>query len=124
MAFNRFLTAALTDAPVTVYGDGLQTRDFTYVDDIVAALVRADERLHDSFQTITLPLLILHGSEDRATVCRGSQFFHEKAGSADKTLRIYDGHYHDLLSDIGKEVVMTDILGWLEARLPARTAAG
>lgn len=38
MAFNRFLTAALTDAPVTVYGDGLQTRDFTYVDDIVAAL--------------------------------------------------------------------------------------
>ena len=99
------------------------TRGETQPAATVAALVRADERLHDSFQTITLPLLILHGSEDRATVCRGSQYFHEKAGSADKTLRIYDGHYHDLLSDIGKEAVMADVLGWLEARLPAPAAA-
>jgi acylglycerol lipase len=85
----------------------------------VAALVRADERLHDSFGQITLPVLILHGTDDRATVCRGSEFFHEHAGSADKTLKIYQGHYHDLLNDIGKEQVLADILGWIEARLPA-----
>ncbi|MGE5127237.1 MAG: NAD-dependent epimerase/dehydratase family protein [Betaproteobacteria bacterium] len=37
MAFHRFLRAARDGGPVTVFGDGLQTRDFTYVDDIVAA---------------------------------------------------------------------------------------
>lgn len=85
----------------------------------VAALVRADERLHDSFDKITLPVLILHGTEDKATVCRGSEYFHERAGSADKTLKLYEGHYHDLLNDLGKEGVLADILGWIEARLPA-----
>jgi UDP-glucose 4-epimerase len=38
MAFHRFLKAARDGAPVTVFGDGRQTRDFTYVDDIVAAV--------------------------------------------------------------------------------------
>jgi acylglycerol lipase len=86
----------------------------------VAALVRADERLHDSFGQITLPVLILHGTEDHATVCRGSEYFHEHAGSPDKTLKLYEGHYHDLLNDIGKEEVLADIVGWIEARLPAQ----
>lgn len=83
----------------------------------VAALVRADERLHDSFEQITIPVLIMHGTEDKATVCHGSEYFHEHAGSADKTLNIYDGHFHDLLNDIGKEKVFADIAKWLEARL-------
>lgn len=37
MAFHRFLAAALAGEPVRVFGDGRQTRDFTFVDDIVAA---------------------------------------------------------------------------------------
>jgi nucleoside-diphosphate-sugar epimerase len=37
MAFNRFLKAARDRTPIRVFGDGLQTRDFTFVDDIVAA---------------------------------------------------------------------------------------
>lgn len=84
----------------------------------VAALVRADERLHDSFGQITLPVLILHGTEDHATVCKGSEYFHAHAGSADKTLKLYEGHYHDLLNDLGKEEVFADVAGWIEARLP------
>ncbi len=84
----------------------------------VAALVRADERLKEEFAKITLPLLILHGTADKATRPSGSQAFFEAAGSADKALKLYDGHFHDLLSDLGKEQVMADIQGWLEARLP------
>jgi nucleoside-diphosphate-sugar epimerase len=44
MAFHRFMTAALTGAPITLYGDGDQTRDFTYVTDAVAATIAAAER--------------------------------------------------------------------------------
>ncbi len=84
----------------------------------VAALVRADERLHASFGQISLPVLILHGTADKATSWQGSQFFHDHAGSQDKTLRLYDGHFHDLLADIGKEEVLSEIASWIEARLP------
>ena len=83
----------------------------------VAALVRADERLHDDFPLITLPLFIMHGTDDKATVCRGSQFFYDMAGSKDKTLKLYEGHYHDLLNDIGKEGVMADIKAWIESHI-------
>src|SRR5215475_9477900 len=85
----------------------------------VAALVRADERLHDAFPSITLPLLIMHGTDDKATVCRGSQFFYETAGSKDKTLKLYEGHYHDLLNDYGKDDVMADIVSWIDKHIPA-----
>jgi len=84
----------------------------------VAALVRADERLREEFPKITLPVLILHGTADKATVCEGSQFFHDTAGSADKTLKLYEDHFHDLLADTGKEGVMADITTWIDARLP------
>lgn len=83
----------------------------------VAALVRANERLRRKFSNVTLPLLVLHGTQDKATLPRGSEFFHATAGSADKTLKLYEGHYHDLLADIGKEGVMGDVVRWIEARL-------
>jgi nucleoside-diphosphate-sugar epimerase len=44
MGFHRFLRAIARDEPVTVYGDGEQTRDFTFVADAVAATVAAGER--------------------------------------------------------------------------------
>ncbi len=44
MAFNRFIRAALSGAPITLYGDGGQTRDFTYIADIVAANLAAGDR--------------------------------------------------------------------------------
>lgn len=44
MAFHRFIMAALNDEPITLYGDGEQTRDFTYVADAVAATIAAGER--------------------------------------------------------------------------------
>jgi nucleoside-diphosphate-sugar epimerase len=44
MAFNRFIRAALQGTPIALYGDGEQTRDFTFVTDAVAATIAAGER--------------------------------------------------------------------------------
>ena len=41
MAFHQFMRAMTTGTPIEVYGDGFQTRDFTFVDDIVRGLVAA-----------------------------------------------------------------------------------
>jgi len=83
----------------------------------VAAMVRADERLENEFALITLPLLILHGSADQATKPEGSRMLLERAGSLDKTLKLYEGHVHDLLRDVGREIVLADIAQWLEFRI-------
>jgi acylglycerol lipase len=83
----------------------------------VAALVRANERLRREFPRIMLPVFILHGTADKATLPAGSQFFFDTAGSKDKTLKLYDGHYHDLLNDVGKDAVLADIRGWIDARI-------
>ena len=83
----------------------------------VAELVRADERLKNEFSRITLPVLILHGTADKAAKSSGSQAFFDAAGSTDKTLKLYEGHFHDLLNDVGKEIVMADVTKWIDARL-------
>jgi nucleoside-diphosphate-sugar epimerase len=43
MAFHRFIAAALAGRQITVNGDGHQSRDFTYVDDIVDGTIRASK---------------------------------------------------------------------------------
>jgi hypothetical protein len=54
---------------------------------------------------------------DHATRPDGSQEFFDKASSTDKTLKLYEGHFHDLLNDLGREEVMDDIIGWIDARV-------
>lgn len=93
------------------------TRGETQPARTVRALALADERLAREFSTIALPLMILHGTADKATMYQGSQRFLDQAGSADKTIRLYEGHYHDLLNDIGKEEVAAAITGWIDAHL-------
>ena len=80
-------------------------------------MIDAATRLHREFPLVKLPVLILHGTEDKATNPSGSQFFYDNAGSTDKTLKLYEGHYHDLLNDIDKELVMADMNDWIDARV-------
>jgi acylglycerol lipase len=85
----------------------------------VAEMVRADERLKKEFPLITLPVLIIHGTADTVTRPEGSQEFYDRAGSTDKTLKLYEGAAHDPLNDLDKETVIADIKSWITARLPA-----
>ena len=88
----------------------------------LAEMVRADERLKREFPLIKVPVLILHGTADKATKPSGSQRFYDTAGSSDKTLKLYEGHFHDLLNDLDKEKVMSDILSWIDARVATAQA--
>jgi alpha-beta hydrolase superfamily lysophospholipase len=88
----------------------------------VAALLRATDRMRAEFPTIALPVLIMHGTLDKATVPAGSKLFYDRAGSRDKTLKLYEGHFHDLLNDVGKEGVLADVVAWIERRREVRHA--
>lgn len=110
-AFSRDATiVAMMDADPLIAHESQPTRT-------VAALAIADDRLKREFPLITLPVFILHGTADKATKPSGSQEFFANVGSTDKTLKLYDGHFHDMLNDIGKEEVLADITSWIEARV-------
>ena len=86
-------------------------------------VLKAAARLKDNMPNFNVPVFIIHGTEDKATRPEGSQYFYDNVGSEDKTLKLYEGGYHDLLNDIDKEIVMADILAWVNERVPVRTAA-
>ncbi len=67
---------------------------------------------------ITLPMLLLHGQEDRATAPQGSEYLNAHLGSADKTLKIYPGLYHEIFNEPEQREVLGDVTRWLEAHLP------
>jgi acylglycerol lipase len=40
------------------------------------------------------------------------------AAGADKTLKLYQGHYHEVFNDLGFEKVIADVVTWIQARMP------
>ncbi|RBQ11858.1 alpha/beta hydrolase [Pedobacter miscanthi] len=76
-------------------------------------LLLASEYLKEEMSLIKLPLLILHGTADGATSPSGSEYFEKHASSSNKLLKLYVGHYHDLLNDKYNGLVTRDIIHWL-----------
>lgn len=65
---------------------------------------------------LRLPLLALHGGADRIAPPSGSQRLHDAAASADKTLRIYPGLWHEVHNEPEKAQVLADLGDWLVER--------
>ncbi|MCA9837277.1 MAG: lysophospholipase [Trueperaceae bacterium] len=66
---------------------------------------------------LNLPLLVMHGGADQIADKSGSQELYNKAGSSDKTLKIYDDFYHEIFNELSREEVYKDVLSWLNARV-------
>jgi acylglycerol lipase len=81
-----------------------------------AEVTRATKLIQEQMEAIKLPLLILHGTADRISDPEGSKQLYERAQSKDKTLKLYDGFYHEIFNEIEKESVLADIVEWLERR--------
>ena len=65
---------------------------------------------------VSLPMLIIHGDEDRITHPDGSRMLYEKAVSTDKQLKIFPGGYHELFNDRCSSEAIDTVLEWLKAR--------
>jgi UDP-glucose 4-epimerase len=111
MAINKFVTSILNDKPITLYGDGTQTRDFTYVSDIIEAnLKAADSGISGSVLNI--------GGGSRITV---NELIREIEKNCNKSAKIQfvgqqKGDVQDTLADIRKAELE---LGWMP-RVPIR----
>jgi acylglycerol lipase len=66
---------------------------------------------------LKLPLLILHGTEDRLSNIEGSKLLYKEAGSTDKTLKLYEGYYHEIYNEPERLQVFSDVGAWLTLHL-------
>lgn len=72
------------------------------------------------YAELSVPVLVVNGSEDRITTPEAAQSFVERIGSRDKTLGIIGGGRHSLLDDPpSSDSALAAILVWLDRRLPA-----
>ncbi|KAJ4709933.1 Caffeoylshikimate esterase [Melia azedarach] len=97
---------------VISYSD--QTRLKTAVE-----LLNATSYIEKRVEKVSSPLLILHGAADKVTDPLISKFLYEKASSTDKTLKLYDEGYHNILEGEPDDRifnVLGDIISWLDAR--------
>lgn len=102
---SNFILQALRNEPITVYGDGLQTRSFCYVDDMIEGLIR----LMDSPDEITGPINL--GNPEEISILELAQKIIELTGSRSKILfkppPVDDPRHRQPLIDLAKEK-----LGW------------
>ena len=66
---------------------------------------------------IQLPVLVLQAGQDRLVKKEATQSYFDNIASKDKTLKLYDGYYHEVFNDLGRDVVYTDVVDWMRPRL-------
>lgn len=81
-----------------------------------AEILHAARSIQEEILQVRLPLLILHGTGDRVASAEGSRKLHLRAASHDKTLHLYEGLFHELLSEPEREQVVDDLVRWLNGR--------
>jgi acylglycerol lipase len=84
---------------------------------MAAEMLKAMQRVTAEAQKITLPFITVQGSEDKLVDPGGSKLLYDKAGSKDKTLKIYEGFYHEVFNEPDRARVLHDVEAWLAARV-------
>lgn len=79
-------------------------------------ILMACRRIQLKAPELTQPLLILQGGGDRVVDPAGAPLLHEKAGSTDKQLKMYDGLYHSVTEEPEKDQVQADLMAWIDER--------
>ena len=76
------------------------------------------QRARDCAHRLTLPMLLLHGTEDRLAAPEGSQYLDRHVTSQDRRLTLYPGLYHEIFNEPEQDAVLADVTAWLDAHLP------
>ncbi len=78
-------------------------------------LVKASREVWKYIDNISVPIMMMHGGEDKVVPPRATQEVFSKLRVSDKVMRIYDGMYHEILNELNKKAVYEDVLNWLKA---------
>lgn len=98
------------DADPLVYHGKMVARE-------AAEIAKAIKTIKGASHEISVPILILHGTSDRVTEPKGSEELYESVSSTDKTIKTYDGFYHEIMNEHEKGKVLSDIISWMDGHL-------
>lgn len=79
-----------------------------------AALLDAMDTFPARYASLSLPILLLHGSEDRLTNIEGTRELEREATNAAVTAHYYDGLYHEVFNEPEQDRVLDDLVAWLD----------
>lgn len=82
-----------------------------------AALIGAMESFPARYEQLRLPILVVHGTDDRLADVAGSRALEAGAVNADVTAYYYDGLFHEVFNEPERDRVLADVTDWLGAHL-------
>jgi len=91
--------------------------DHMYISLLGEMLVKGVNYLHKNINNFKNPILYIHGTKDGIVDYKFSQYMYDNIPTKDKEIILYDGEYHEMLNDYNKELIINDILKWLENHL-------
>ena len=80
-------------------------------------LLKAQDATIRDARKLTLPCLIMQAGADGIVDSSSTVSFFRNVASSDKTLKVYDGFYHEILNEPGWESILQDIEAWMSARI-------
>jgi acylglycerol lipase len=83
---------------------------------VAAEMLNTARQVMREARVIACPVLIMCGTEDRLAAPTGSRELYEAISSSDKTLKPWDGLYHEIFNEPEKEQVLAFMRDWLAAR--------
>jgi alpha-beta hydrolase superfamily lysophospholipase len=86
----------------------------------IAAMTSDGQDTLNRAHQLHIPLLVMQGSADKVISPTGSQKLFERAGSADKTLKMYPDLYHEIFNEVSKQQIIAEMIAWLDQRVGAR----
>jgi alpha-beta hydrolase superfamily lysophospholipase len=84
---------------------------------LARALMLVGETMPQRAASLTAPLLVVHGSDDRLIPVDGSRQLVAAVGSSDVELKVYPGLYHEVFNEPEQDQVLDDVVSWINARL-------
>ena len=84
---------------------------------LAAEMLSAMQRVTAEAKTIHIPVLLVQGSADKLVDPGGAKMIYETASATDKTIKVYEGLYHEVFNEPEREQVLKDVENWLAAHI-------
>lgn len=82
----------------------------------VQFLLKGTNFVKNNIQYYNYPCFIVHGEKDKIIPKEASLYIYNNISSKDKEIKIYDGLYHEIMNEVEKDIVIKDIINWIEKR--------
>ncbi|MEA3325882.1 MAG: alpha/beta hydrolase [Chloroflexota bacterium] len=84
---------------------------------VMAEMLKAMIRVDEDMVQISTPIVLVQGGADKLVDPIGAKTLYERVNSKDKTLKLYDGLYHEIFNEPERAQVLQDVANWLDAHI-------